>query len=481
MGLIATRQTDLSSNADPATAFAVVWVGIIWLSMIEGGQGSLVGLAPINSELYKFSHPISYMGIQVAHHGDNLDRYLLGRQFMVCMVVFVVNIAGSPADDAELWGYPEWVKNFFFKTGFVMILFTAMVGQLASQVNGSLNMLDYINNYSAILTFWVAMAIEFSGILHSSYLMQYLLSAFSGEEIESNEPSRTFIQCMFFWLRCLYSLTILIFCLAVKFNAFLTGKIHMWGGVPWIVFIIFCLLMVVVGMLEGMQIASFAVAKLAPSERGDCHFAKLTCELLFKGEGDNLPRFMIGRQLAVVSCMFCIARLTSVSIPEGGENIFELSDALQAFFNFGIAGALITTIIGSIASQLVASAFPVAFLANPFTFALLRLCLFLESSGVCHGAWVLAFIQKKAWGFQRDEVYIGTAMERAEIEKGDHTEHLHLGPGHIVKLPNFALNASQTLKNILERNILKEELLERNESFESYINSIYDDYESDRK
>merc|ERR1712151_536348 len=110
-----------------------------------------------------------------------------------------------------------------------------------------------------------------------------------------------------------------------------------------------------------------------------------TCELLFKGEGYNLPGFMIGRQLCVVSCMFFIARVTSVSIPEGGSNIFDVSDGLQQFFNTGLLGALITTIVASIAWQLAAAAFPLAFLANPFT-----------------------YIQKKLNGWQRDEVYIGT-------------------------------------------------------------------------
>merc|ERR1712110_187152 len=69
-------------------------------------------------------------------------------------------------------------------------------------------------------------------------------------------------------------------------------------------------------MLEGMQIAFFAVSKIQESERGDSVWAKRTCELLFRGEGHNLPGFMIGRQLCVVSCMFFVARVTSVSIPE---------------------------------------------------------------------------------------------------------------------------------------------------------------------
>merc|ERR1712127_874525 len=174
----------------------------------------------------------------------------------------------------------------------------------------------------------------------------------------------------------------------------------------------------VVGMLEGMQIAFFAVAKLQPSERGTSTFALKTCDLLFKGEGNNLPNFMIGRQLCVVSCMFFVARVTSVDT-KGGENIFGVPDGLQSLFNTGLLGALMLTILGSISWQLVASAFPIAFLSNPITYILLRWCLFLEATGICQGAWVLADIHKKIAGFQRDEVYIGTAEERAKQDMGD--------------------------------------------------------------
>ena len=83
MGLIALRQTNLSENVHPAAAYCLLWGAIIWLTMVEGGQASLVGLIPVNGELYASSHPKAYKCTQITNKGDNLDRYLLGRQFMV--------------------------------------------------------------------------------------------------------------------------------------------------------------------------------------------------------------------------------------------------------------------------------------------------------------------------------------------------------------------------------------------------------------
>mmetsp|Transcript_1926 Transcript_1926/g.2781 ORF Transcript_1926/g.2781 Transcript_1926/m.2781 type:complete len:490 (+) Transcript_1926:246-1715(+) len=451
MGMIATKQTNLSENAHPAAAYCLLWAAIIWLTMVEGGQASLVGLVPVNAELYANSHPKAYKCTQITNKGDNLDRYLLGRQFMVVLVVFSVNISGGPVGGSDIWGFPGWLKGIFLEAGLAMILLTCNVGQLASQVNASLCMLDYTDNYFALFTLWVAMAIEFSGLLHASYLVQLAVAALAGKKIESNEEPRSVGASIFFFARCLASLAILCFCLAVTFESLFAGKTTMWEGVPpTVAVIVFFILMALVGMLEGMQVAFFAVAKLPKSERGSSPFAIKTCELLFRGEGYNMPAFMVGRQLCVVSCMFFIARVTSLNYPEG-ETIFNVPEGFQSFLNLGFLGALITTILASISWQLVASAFPLIFLSNPLTYILLRLCLLLEATGLCQAAWVLAAIHKKVAGFQRDEVYIGTAEERADKEMGDQSGHLPIGAGHMVKLPNFADNAPNSLKKLLKK------------------------------
>merc|ERR1719457_170545 len=426
----------------------MIWVAIGWLTMIEGGQGSLVGLEPVNKELYKDSHPLAYKCTSITNTGDNLDRYLLGRQLMVVIVVFCVNMSGGPIGGATLWGLPDWIINIFMETGLAMILFTCNIGQLQSQVNASLQMLDYLDNYFGLFTLWVAMAIEFSGLLHASYLIQLLVGLMAGKPIESKEAPRSAGASLFFWVRCMISLAILCFCLAVTVDALFSGQTTMWDGVPPIVaFIIFLILMSVVGMLEGMQIAFFAVAKIPASERGESAWALRTCHLLFRGEGNNLPGFMIGRQLCVVSCMLFIARVTSVSIEDGESNIFDANEGLQELFNTGLLGAFITTIVASISWQLVASAFPIAFLSSPITYILLRWCLLLESTGICAGAWVIAATHKSIAGFQRDEVYIGTAESRSKMDMSDHS----ISAGHIVKLPNFADSAPKSLKKLMQK------------------------------
>jgi len=135
--------------------------------------------------------------------------------------------------------------------------------------------------------------------------------------------------------------------------------------------------------------------------------------------------------MTVTLCFFVIARVTTINVVIGEDaNIFGVSNGVQQFFNFGFMGAITTTILGSIAWQLVAGSFPIAFLSNPIVFVFLQLALWLEATGICAAAWFLALIQRKICGFQFDEVYVGTPEERAAKGHADdsHAEdNLNLG------------------------------------------------------
>merc|ERR1712048_1493665 len=197
------------------------------------------------------------------------------------------------------------------------------------------------------------------------------------------------------------------------------------------------------------------VAKLTADERGENSWALSTCDILYnRRNGLNLPGFMIGRQLCVVTCFFVVARVTTQNVGDDDTNVMGLPDGIQGFLNLGFQGALLTTILGSITWQLVAAVFPVAFLSNPVTYILLRICLFFEWTGICNGAWVLASIFKSLFGYQKDEVYIGTAEERkARGMKDDSKREVNMAAlsGFAgVNLPGFHNEAPKSLRDLAE-------------------------------
>ena len=120
--------------------------------------------------------------------------------------------------------------------------------------------------------------------------------------------------------------------------------------------------------------------------------------------------------MCVTLCTFFIARITTINVDtQSGEgNIFGVSDGAQAFFNTGLLGAIITTIVGSLAWRIIAASFPLPFLGNPVIYIILRLCLLIEASGICSAAWLLALINRQIFGYQDDQVYIGRLKDRID-------------------------------------------------------------------
>ena len=212
------------------------------------------------------------------------------------------------------------------------------------------------------------------------------------------------------------SLAILGFSLAVILKALFDGNSGMWDGVPAAAsVIIFFLLLAFVGMMDGMQVAAFAVVNIPEGELAIHTIAHNNCQLIFSGE--NLQAFLIGRQICVAACMFIVTRIATITIPDGEPNIFGVSDGFQTFIDTGLLGAIVITIIGSLAWRIVASSFPLAFMSNPLIYVIIRLCLLLEQTCICSASWLLALIHKLLAGYQLDELYIGTSDERVAAEK----------------------------------------------------------------
>jgi hypothetical protein len=193
----------------------------------------------------------------------------------------------------------------------------------------------------------------------------------------------------------------------------------MWDGVPVpISIVLFIVLMMMVGMLEGLQIALFAVIRRSDVEVRQHPMAYQNRQLILS-KSQNLPAFLIGRQILVTGCTFIVARITAVDVDvDTDRNIFGVSDPLQTFFNTGLLGAIITTIMASLIWRIIAASYPIVFLSNPIVYILIRLCLYIEMSGICSSAWILAYVHTKLMNYKNDEIY----MSGSHDENDDNDE-----------------------------------------------------------
>jgi len=413
MAGIFADQTPIARSMHRMVAFVAMWVLILWLGVLEGGQGCLVGLQPIDKSLYVKSHPITYQCATLAHKGDNLNRFIVGRQFLVVLVVYGMNLCCTVVEDAVVPGFSRALVGVFLESGLSVMLITVILGQLSAEVNATNCMLDFINTPIMLITTWICLAIESSGLLHSVYLVQYLASMFNREKDTPDEPPRTALESIFFWIRVAFSLIILSFAFIVTISALLNNQTTFYEGLPDAISVtIFFGLICFLGMLEAMQIALFAVVNLPEEDLEEHPIAKANCQLAFYGT--NFPAFLIGRQICVTMCMFLLARITTTDVDThaGQETVLNMHPGAQEFFNTGLPGALITTIVASLAWRIFASCFPIPFMANPLVYLTIRLCLLLEASGVFSAAWLFAKSLKHIVGLRLDEVYIGPIGQR---------------------------------------------------------------------
>ena len=82
-------------------------------------------------------------------------------------------------------------------------------------------------------------------------------------------------------------------------------------------------------------------------------------------------------------------------------------------------------------------------------FVFLNLALWLEATGICAAAWFLALIQRKICGFQFDEVYVGTAEERAAKGHADDTD-ANANLDVATNVPAHAVGAEKITKEYMD-------------------------------
>ena len=404
------RQTSATGvkSLPPIVAFLLFFGLLFWLALMEGGLNCMVGLQAIDKNLYKDTHQYTYLCQSWVSTSHKLEKFIVGRQFLDLSIVFVSNFLITPIDDADI-GLPSWVTQVFLNTGLAVIVTTIVIGQLVSQINAAHSMLDFINNRVMVVTAFVAMTVEASGLLHSVYFIQHTVAWCTGNKLEDKWDSRK--SFLSYWLRVGVSTVILGLAWAVTLHALWNGNTTMWNGVPPVVSLLVLIVLILgTGILEALQIAMLTVVHWSPDQLAAHPAASRTCEYAMKG--NNLQAFLIGRQIFQTVIMFVIARI--MTLKDGATTLLGDNAVLQSILSTGLLGALISTVVASLSWRILAWTFPVAFLT--IGFVPVKICLWIEKTGVCSVAWLIAHFQRHAVGMKYDEVYLGE-MRTSDVKE----------------------------------------------------------------
>lgn len=132
---------------------------------------------------FKATAPLAYRTTQLLYDGRNMQAFLVGRQFLVAlMMVLLSRVLSYAGSDGNLvaggdWGMPQWFNEWLLQTGFLGALFVVSVAQLASQVTASLFPVSFMNNHFIHWLVRFMLLIEFSGVVNACWPLTWACTA----------------------------------------------------------------------------------------------------------------------------------------------------------------------------------------------------------------------------------------------------------------------------------------------------------------
>jgi len=200
-------------------------------------------------------------------------------------------------------------------------------------------------------------------------------------------------------VRFIFSLGLLLFSGVVTCYSIVEQKTGMWKEVPgWASLIIFVFVLWLLGVMEGLQIALVELKRANPDTYKDMYPTAYRLGQA-ASTGDNTEKFLMGRQVFVVCCVFFAAKLTTIHGNSEGGFLFYVPNWVQAvFLETGLLACVVVVIVAQLMPQIVASLYPVQFMELMVMRPAYYACIALEFCGFTHFCWVLA--AGLAWAFR---------------------------------------------------------------------------------
>jgi len=405
------------SESHPFVDFLLFWAMLSWIAMLEGCQISVVGLQGYDCESFRESHPRAYRCCKLVHSGSNVERFLVGRQFLLLFNGFLVSRigGGSNVDRFEMgdWIWAREFTQFFFSNGTLLMVVIVALGQLPPQLVAADKMLGFFNlplghYYTVVLPcLWV----EWLGLTHSSYLLKDFLCWISDIDTSKADPAKALKKDVTYYAKCLLSCSAVIFSGIFIIKGLANSQTNATEGAGWeklpgsLAVVVSLFFIFMLACAEGLQISVIFLANVPGSTyKHKSPLAYRTAKLALKG--NNMSAFLVGRQFLTAMNMVLLARVTSYA-GEDGELLPGGDWGMGKFFNAfllqaGFLGAILVVNVAQLASQVTASLFPIAAINNHFMYVMLVIMLFVEAVGIVNASWPLAWFMERLFDMRPD-------------------------------------------------------------------------------
>lgn len=395
-------------TAPAAVNIAVFTVLLFWVALLEGGQVALVGLASVDMDSFMHSHPRTYRCCKVVFNGPNLERFIVGRQFLLVFVIFMISrIGGSTGADNTNgnyfyigdWKWEPWADVAFFQNSILLMVIIIIPGQLVSQLIASDKMLAFLElPYAAYYTVVLpSLGMEALGITHTAYILRDFFVRAAGKPVPEGDKAQK--KNWLFYCKAAMSIGINIVATVFIVKGLFARQTNATTGVGWDnlpgygAFLLCTFFLFFSGCCEGFQIAAVTLAKLPSSELRKYPIAHKTTQLLYAGR--NLQAFLVGRQVFVAMMMVLLGRSTGYAGANGrvvtGNDWGVGAGFTEVLLQTGILGAIFVVNVGQLSFRMAAAAFPILFINNHVMHMLLKIALLVEATGAFNACWPLAW------------------------------------------------------------------------------------------
>jgi hypothetical protein len=402
--------------AVPVANFIIFVFCLTLVFYLEGLQVAILAVEHNDPEQKKNSHPRAYELIKKVRHANNVDRFLVGRQFFTIFVMTLIAQVTSFPDISTL-GIPSAVWFIFVRTGFPGALVVTTIGSLQPQLLAAKDPWQFLNMYGCNATMALCYGLEFTGVCtHFAWLLIYICKATVFQtEVKSKATEipeeEKFVYYLTEGLKYVVSTGVVLTYLSLLMWGIWTGQAVL--PVPGVVaFICFCCAGVFLAHLEGLQVAMLVAEGQDHAPYSGSHprgFKLMQLALTEK----NVRRFLIGRQFLVIFVVFLINQCTIFpDISHLGVN----EGAWFFFVSLGFPTAINILCLFQLPAQILGNTDPYMFMDRYGPTLTLYICLFVEWTGLAHFSWVVSAISRATW-FPIGTIGLNEVMEiKSEVK-----------------------------------------------------------------
>jgi hypothetical protein len=379
----------------PIAHFLIFIFCMTMVGYLEGLQVAILAVEHADPERYRESHPRAFKLMSSVKQGNNVEKFLVGRQFFtIFWMTLIAQVVSFP--DISNLGINAIVWFIFVQTGLPGAMVVTTIASLQPQLLAAKDPWKFMDLYGSYSVLMLCYGLEATGICtHFAWMLITILrnTVFVTDQApKSFEKEMTPFDYALEALKYLVSLTVVgTYCIYLQWGIW-TGEAVL--PIPFIaVFLVFACCFLFLAHLEGLQVAILVAEPhdLEPYKESHPRGYALMQRATFE---KNVRRFLIGRQFFVIFVVFLINQCTIFpDISHLGIN----SGVWFAFVQLGFPTALNVLCFAQLPAQLLGNQDPFMFMTRYGPRLTLEVCLFTEMTGIAHFSWVVSSFSQATW------------------------------------------------------------------------------------